>query len=150
MSRPRLYFAYGSNMWPEQMRCRCPKAIAVGPAALADFGFLINQRGVATIREEEGSLVHGVLWRISRDCEESLDLCEGVGEGFYRKERVRVERGDGKVQTALVYIDQRTRFGRPRPGYLARVLRGAMAFDLPAAYLGEILSWQKGGLYAVA
>ncbi len=150
MSRPRLYFAYGSNMWPEQMHQRCPRAKAVGAATLANFAFQINERGVATIRPESRSLVHGVLWRISPTCEESLDGFEGVASGLYRKERIRVEGGDGKMQSALVYIDQRNRSGLPRPGYLTRVLRGASAFELPASYLREILEWQKGGIRVLA
>ncbi len=150
MSRPRLYFAYGSNMCPEQMRSRCPNAKAVGPAKLGGFAFLINQRGVATIRPEEGGTVHGVLWRISPDCEEWLDFCEGVEEGWYRKEQVQVRRRGVRAQTALAYIDERTGAGRPRPGYIARVLRGAMTFELPASYLCELTSWEKGGAHAVA
>ena len=43
------YFAYGSNLDVTQMTRRCPDASDPRPAALADHGWLINERGVATV-----------------------------------------------------------------------------------------------------
>jgi gamma-glutamylcyclotransferase (GGCT)/AIG2-like uncharacterized protein YtfP len=146
MSKARLYFAYGSNMCPRQMRQRCPAAKPLGPASLEGFSFLINERGVATLCPDAGGKVHGVLWRLGRSCEAALDSYEGVALGRYRKRRLRARARSGKFTSALVYIDDRTAPGIPRPGYLARVLRGALAFELPAHYLREILDWENGGV----
>ena len=44
-----IYFAYGSNMCPEQMARRCPGGQALAPAELRDWRFLINTRTYATI-----------------------------------------------------------------------------------------------------
>ena len=136
------YFAYGSNMCPEQMRERCPGAEPVGPAQLDGFSFLINERGVATIRSAADRTVWGVLWRISPADEAQLDLREGVKQSRYEKKLLNVSGGDG-VLHALVYQDQRLRLGSPRPGYMTRVLNGARTFALPQPYIKSLLYWDR-------
>ena len=99
----RLYFAYGSNMNPAQMRFRCPGSKAVARATLKGYRFAINSRGVATIVESEKSSVSGVLWKISRFDEEVLDCFEGVRSGAYVKRRITLSLGV-KRRDALVYV----------------------------------------------
>lgn len=45
----RLYFAYGSNLSPEQMARRCPDSIFLGKATLRGHKWQINERGVANV-----------------------------------------------------------------------------------------------------
>jgi hypothetical protein len=45
----KLYFAYGSNLSPEQMARRCPDSIFLGKATLRGYRWQINERGVANI-----------------------------------------------------------------------------------------------------
>ena len=78
----RLYFAYGSNMDPEQMSTRCPDSDFCGVAWLSSYRFRINSRGVATVVPEEGAVVHGALWMISTRDEGRLDKYEGVAQGL--------------------------------------------------------------------
>lgn len=47
----RLYFAYGSNLSPEQMGRRCPDSIFLGKATLRGYRWQVNERGVANIVE---------------------------------------------------------------------------------------------------
>lgn len=128
---PRLYFAYGSNMDPRQMRARCPGAVAMGRATLGGFRFLINRRGVATIERHRRCSVMGVLWDLSPRCEAALDRFEGVDWGIYRKEEVVVRDGAGWDFPALVYIDPERRRGIPRAGYLEKILLGASLAGIP-------------------
>ena len=92
----KLYFAYGSNINLEQMAFRCPEAYVVGPVILENYGLLFrgNARGngVATITPKEGGQVHGLLWRITPACEQSLDFYEGYPR-LYEKRA-----GDGARQ----------------------------------------------------
>lgn len=141
MTRKRYYFAYGSNMLPEQMHFRCSGAAKVGAATLHGWRFLINQRGVATIRKDASAICRGGVWKISRGDEWALDQYEGVGTGHYVKELVPVQLRNGRFVDALTYIDRRTQRGTPREGYLLRVLGGAVHFKLPNDYLEELLSW---------
>jgi hypothetical protein len=47
----------------------------------------------------------------------------------------------GGEVTALVYVDNETAHGRPKPGYLERVLRGARHHGLPPHAVQEIQGW---------
>jgi cation transport regulator ChaC len=135
------YFAYGSNMLPQQMLGRCPDAQRVGSALLPGWRFLINRRGVATIRKDVCSICRGGVWRISRRDEFFLDQHEGVDTGHYVKALLPVQLRNGRFVEALTYIDRRVQRGTPREGYLLRILAGAVSFKLPNGYLEELISW---------
>ncbi len=137
---PRLYFAYGSNMDPEQFRGRCPNSRVMSTAALAAHRFIITARGYASIEPHVGSLVQGVLFELTEADEAALDYFEGVRHFIYRKESMMVGWAGGEV-TALVYVDNETAHGRPKPGYLERVLRGARHHGLPPHAVQEIQGW---------
>ena len=103
----KLYFAYGSNINLEQMAFRCPEAYVVGPVILENYGLLFrgNARGngVATITPKEGGQVHGLLWRITPACEQSLDFYEGYPR-LYEKEQVTVRDREGRQLTVMAYV----------------------------------------------
>jgi hypothetical protein len=138
----RLYFAYGSNMDPRQMRLRCPNAERIQTATLPGYRFLINRRGVATIERHAKSSVMGVVWKLTRECERSLDLHEGVLWGFYRKETVAVlGHADRRAIPALVYIDPIRERGLARSGYIEKVLLGARRANIPEDNFRRYLNW---------
>jgi gamma-glutamylcyclotransferase (GGCT)/AIG2-like uncharacterized protein YtfP len=139
----RLYFAYGSNLDPEQMAERCPGATAEGVARLDGWRFHIANRGYATISAGLGATVWGGLWRLTPEHEATLDHKEGVAAGIYRREFLDVGTLDGDVLTALVYIEPHRHDAPPREGYLERILHGAEWFALPDAYRDELASWAR-------
>ncbi len=103
--RERLYFAYGSNINLEQMRFRCPDAIPVMPVTLLGYelGFR-GHAGVATILPKEGTVVHGLLWDLTPQCEQSLDRYEGYPH-LYGKETVLVrDEKTGASYRVMAYI----------------------------------------------
>lgn len=138
-----LYFAYGSNMDPRQMRVRCPDAVRLGCATLAGHRFLINRRGVATLERDRRASASGVLWELTPACEVSLDRHEGVVWGFYRKEFMAVTDDDGFGCVALVYIDPIRERGLPREGYLEKVMLGARRVGIPATNFQSYLEWMR-------
>ena len=133
------YFAYGSNLCVRQMAQRCPGAVDPRPAQLVDHDWLINQRGVATVERFDGSTVHGVLWQLTDHDLASLDSAEGVPVRYYR-DRLTVHTDDG-LSEAWVYIDHRVEPGTPRPGYLERVIDGALHHDLPHRWIEYLKRW---------
>jgi len=144
MSDHRYYFAYGSNMDPYQMlKERCPGAEPVGVGTLNGFRFVINNRGVATITAEEGTIVYGVVWNISADHQKTLDGYEGVADNWYSKHDVQITLEDGTTIEALVYIDPNSESGKPRPCYMDKILRGAWHFKLPGEFFDELKTWDK-------
>lgn len=137
--RRHPYFAYGSNLCAHQMASRCPDAGAPRPAVLSDHNWLINQRGVATVEPFAGNKVHGVLWQLSERDLVRLDSAEGVPVR-YRRERLTVHTDDTALP-AWVYIDHRVMPGRPRPGYLPRVIDGARHHGLPQRWIDYLHRW---------
>jgi phage replication-related protein YjqB (UPF0714/DUF867 family) len=133
------YFAYGSNLCVRQMALRCPDAADPRPAVLSDHDWLINQRGVATVEPFAGNQVHGVLWQASSDDLATLDSAEGVPVR-YRRDRLTVHTVDGP-SPAWVYIDYRVNPGPPRPGYLPRIIDGAVHHALPQRWIDFLRRW---------
>jgi hypothetical protein len=129
-----LYFAYGRNMHPEIMARRCPAAGFIGPALLPEHRLLINTRGVSTVVPEAGSAVHGVLWRLSAECEAALDEIEGVARNIYRKELVRPLLDNALAEPAMVYIANDVEPAQPREGYLESLEAAALHHGFPEAY----------------
>ena len=85
-----LYFAYGSNLDLEQMAQRCPDAEIVGPVRLENYELRFRGSGFATVAPKKGSTVHGLVWKITPNCEQSLDRYEGYPR-HYTKETVTVK-----------------------------------------------------------
>jgi len=121
------------------MALRCPDAADPRPAVLADHDWLINQRGVATVEPLAGNQVHGVLWQLSGDDLATLDSAEGVPVR-YRRERLTVHTHEGP-SPAWVYIDHRVTPGPPRPGYLPRIIDGAVHHGLPQRWIDFLRRW---------
>jgi cation transport regulator ChaC len=127
-----LYFAYGSNMNLDQMEFRCPAAEVVGNVRLEDYRLTFCSRnpdsGVATILPEQGSHVDGVLWKITPDCERSLDRYEGYPY-LYGKEVIHVKTEDGTVYESMVYTmnaPHKDCPARPSRFYLQGILEGCV------------------------
>ena len=117
------------------MAVRCPDATVVGVAQLPGHKFLINTHGVATVIPAKKQVVHGVLWKISKRDEASLDRYEGVKSGLYRKEKVQVRMKNGNKADALIYFANDDQPGTPRLGYLELVVAAAKSHGLPVAKL---------------
>ncbi|WP_258043663.1 poly-gamma-glutamate hydrolase family protein [Mycobacterium kansasii] len=139
MNAHQPYFAYGSNLCVRQMAARCPDAADPRPAVLSDHDWLINQRGVATVEPSTGSQVHGVLWQVSDRDLATLDSAEGVPVR-YRRYRRSVHTDTGPTP-AWVYIDHRVTAGPPRPGYLPRIIGGAVHHGLPQRWIDFLHRW---------
>lgn len=126
----RLYFAYGSNMNLEQMEFRCPQAIVVETVRVEDYRLTFCGKnpgnGVATILPKEGSHVDGVLWKITSECEKSLDRYEGYPH-LYGKETICVKNAEGQIRNVMVYTMNAPFKGfpaRPSDYYLKGILEG--------------------------
>lgn len=132
-----LYFAYGSNMSRTLMRVLCPGAEALGQARLEGWRCRITTSGYASVMRAPGSVVHGVLWRLSPRDRAVLDGYEDVASGLYRRCVLPVRYGT-RVVPALVYVGRHRGEGRPKPGYQNIVLNAASEWKLPQRYVTEL------------
>lgn len=143
----KLYFAYGSNINLDQMAARCPAAQVVGPVVLEDHELLFRgnagRNGVATIAPKAGSRVHGLLWKITPACEQSLDRYEGYPH-LYGKEPVRVWGLSGREITVMAYVMTGSQWWRepamPSESYYKGIQEGFRQNGLPLASLKE--AWE--------
>ena len=134
-----LYLAYGTNMWEEQMRERCPHSQVVGLGRLKGYKWIISTRGypnivaLGTAKEREAheahytvrECVYGLVYLLAPDDEARLDVHEGGAQGAYEKQWVSAEFWPlgppspkpsipSKKRDMLVYIDH----GRIQPSPL--------------------------------
>ena len=143
-----LYFAYGSNMDPRQIRKRCPTSRFISTAILKDhrlaFTLYSKRRrcGVANVLPAAGHQVHGILYRINgrRDWE-TLDASEGYKPGRrrgnrYRRARLRIYKlGYPSAIMSWIYLGT-VEISPPPPSaaYLSQMLAGADHWGLPKTY----------------
>lgn len=136
------YFAYGSNMDQEQMEKRCSGAKRIGKGILRGYKFALDEVGFATVTPQDGSIVEGVLWKISPANRDSLDIYEGVNSNCYRQSWLPVEDDNGETTHALIYISERPEnSGNRRKGYLERVITAAKEQGLSEQYIKTIEKW---------
>ncbi|WP_445681173.1 gamma-glutamylcyclotransferase family protein [Radicibacter daui] len=145
-----LYFAYGSNLDPEQMLARCPGHEFVAVAGLADHRltfprFSTGRRcGVAGIEPEAGANVWGVIYRLTTENHAALRGFEGydpgrpAAENHYGETRLTLTgRGGERYEDVLSYIATPMAGGPflPDAAYHGHILRGARHWQLPAAWI---------------
>ena len=132
-----LYFAYGSNLDLEQMAQRCPDAETVGPVRLENYELRFRGNGFATVTPKKGSVVYGLVWKITPNCEQSLDRYEGYPR-HYTKETVTVKDAAGAEIPVMVYIMAEPYCRQPAlpsPYYYRVIQRGFEANSLPVESL---------------
>jgi cation transport regulator ChaC len=129
-----FYFAYGSNISRSDMAGRCPYAKALGVATLTGRRFAIGRDGYASVMPAGGATVVGVLWRLSARDLAVLNAYESIASGLYTRDRQMV-RHNGAAVSALVYVARGCGAGRPRPGYMERVVEAAREWNFPADYV---------------
>lgn len=119
------------------MAGRCPGAALLGITRLSGYRFVIGRAGFAGLDPDPSSDVHGVLWRLTAQDVEVLDVFEGVEEGLYRKAVFSIDGGP-----ALVYVPADRSRGTPEPSYLSGIVAAARSHGLPGAYVKEIEGWR--------
>src|SRR3954451_20293129 len=131
-----LYFAYGANMERVAMRARCRAAVALGPARLSGWRYVIAG-GYGSLVPAGGAAAFGVLWRLSPRDLAALNIFESLDSGLYRRAALTVEL-DGRRARALVYVGRPGGRPRPMPGYQERVIAAASESQLPARYIAPL------------
>ena len=150
-----FYFAYASNLDPEQMRERAPGHRVIGLAVLHDYrmGFprysQLWNGGVASPQLAHGESLWGMLFEVTEHDLERLDVYEGfraAGDqhNIYERQQEFVELvrpDDGSVPRRLRAYLYFAHTSNPRPPsrrYLDAIIRGARAFQLPEDYIAQL------------
>jgi gamma-glutamylcyclotransferase (GGCT)/AIG2-like uncharacterized protein YtfP len=142
---PPLYFAYGSNLNPDQVEDRCPGARLVGTALLLDYQFGYfrwsggrwKPGGVADIRKSPNKEVWGAIYNFSEDSWKAMDYLEGVQRGGYQRISGSVI-FENKTLVVNTYQSNNqipnNQEAKPIPAYWEMVSSGASRVGLPESY----------------
>lgn len=133
-----FYFAYGSNLWRQQMLSRCPEQAVIGLGCIKGWRWIITIRGYASIVRSEFDYVLGTVYELSETDVKNLDRYEGVSRGDYYKEMIEVC-VNGRVMECLVYIDPVVEEGNPKKEYIARINDGIRDAVLGDEYIVRYL-----------
>lgn len=143
-----LYFAYGSNMNPEQLRLRGVRPLNAAIAKLPnhDVAFFGHSRtwdgAMETVVSSPGRDVWGVLYQLTFTGSDVLDGWQDVrldGTGSYFHCPTEVIDTDEKSHIALLY--KKDILGvplKPSREYLDYIVRGGMQHGLPADYIERL------------
>ena len=141
------YFAYGSNLWIEQM---IERTGVIGQGGRRPkVAHLANHRLVFQHLEGGGPAfanilcpgdgVLGVVYRCSPAALEKLDHYE---QG-YERQPITVTDQQGEVIHAIAYVIRPTpgvHIGKPSAEYLQRILTGAKQHGLPEVYIAAVIA----------
>ena len=151
------YFGYGSNLWKQQMKQRCPTSEFLGIARLNGYQWIINDRGYANVVEVSDTKkakdceAWGLVFRLQPSDEDRLDLNEGVPESYTKEDISTGFWPTGKDWTIdkaekkdmLVYIDRkRTEADVPKKEYIYRMnmgIKDALKEGVPKKYVDGVL-----------
>lgn len=125
------YFAYGMNTNEEQMRLRCRDALALGHAVLPKHRF--DFKCHATVTPNKNDCVNGVLWLITEQDEDALDILEGYPR-YYLKKVVKVK-FQNQIITAMTYYIPNDSLFPPGDSYYNLVSEGYKKFGVPVQQL---------------
>lgn len=134
-----LYFAYGANLNKEGMKYRCPNAKPVGKFVLPNHQLVF--KGVADIEERDGSLVEGVLWDITDECEQALDRFEGFPHLYVKRTYWRTT--NGYSEPIMFYVMRRAEYSMPSFSYLETIRQGYRDFKLDQRCLDYALTYTE-------
>lgn len=162
IDKSTIYFGYGSNLWKQQMRQRCPTSEYLGIARLNSYRWIINERGYANVVQIEKNVerskycneVWGLVYSLEKSDEERLDLNEGVPTA-YTKEDLNVdfwEADNGRTPdtgkkpqrtSMLVYINRKqVSPDKPKTEYIYRMnmgIKDALKEGVPEKYVEKVM-----------
>ena len=133
MAMTHYYFAYGMNTNLDEMAHRCPNAQDMGVGYLQDYKMIFKYH--ADMVSEKGHVAPGVLWRITPECLDALDILEGFPNYYLRKTvTVTTEAGD-TVEALMYYMTGHAYPTPPSNYYYDMVLQGYDSHGISENYL---------------
>ena len=132
-----LYGAYGANLNMANMEVRCPKAQPMISFMLEGYRLVFNS--VADIVKDDGKNINTIgsvpigLWKITKECEKSLDGFEGYPY-LYKKIKIDsdIPGAKGKI---MLYVMRNKGVALPPAHYFNTIAQGYEDFGLDKDYL---------------
>jgi cation transport regulator ChaC len=140
------YFAYGSNLDPDQIAKRTNHAGEIKLCWVEGYKINFNKRsmdgtGKANITPQAGGKVWGVMYQCDERFLSEMDMYEGVSGGHYVRIHLLVQCTGEPDVNAITYTAGQSFIAEslfPSNAYLDTILRGARHHGFPAHYISEI------------
>ena len=133
-----LYGAYGANLNMANMEVRCPQAKPILGFNLEGYRLVFN--GVADMIKDNNKSLMTIgkipigLWKITKECEKSLDRFEGYPY-LYKKIRLKIDVPGFVGQKVMFYVMRRKGVALPPASYFNTIAQGYDDFALDKDYL---------------
>ncbi|MBD3206893.1 gamma-glutamylcyclotransferase [Candidatus Bathyarchaeota archaeon] len=139
------HFGYGSNLNQDFLKKYCPSTKFLMKAYLPNyevqFRYWSKKRrgGISSIIEKAGELVHGVIYDITSNELQELDILESVPQGVYSRDKFLVLGEDLEWHQADLYrvVNPQGPF-TPSKTYVELMLEGAKQHQLDPIYVQKI------------
>lgn len=141
---PDYYFAYGSNLYPSRLLERVPSACFISLGQLQGYQLQFHKVGLdqsgkaniqATGRPEDR--VWGAIFQMDLSELPHLDRAESLGVG-YERQCLSIVKAEGCLEAFTYLALLKDDALRPFDWYKAYVVKGALKWSLPAAYIQQI------------
>ena len=145
------YFAYGSNLSPNQIRERLgtpdlqPLFVAYLSGHRLAFPLESMKRwggGVASFEKAEGKEVWGVVFELTEQQMEKMD----EWERDYERVSISVFKKNGEKVEAQTYKAKKTGKVLPSSRYMKTIIGGAMECGLPKEYIEKLKKIRTNGV----
>lgn len=100
----------------------------------------LRNKGKGNIVKRKGSIVYGVIYKVTKDILKKLDVKEGVNNNIYEREYCKIH-SDKKTYKCITYrMLEDTIYGRMSPSnaYRKRIMVGALNYNFPNKYLDRL------------
>ncbi len=133
-----FYAGYGSNLNIEQMKSRCPKSKLISKSVILDWTLVF--RGVADIICKKNSKLNIGIYKITEECEKSLDKYEGFPK-LYNKKYFKIQLNE-KEEDVLTYVmNPKYSLGPPCERYFKLIVEGFKSWKLDKKFLFDAVSF---------
>ena len=120
----------------------------MGPVRLENYELRFRGSGFATVAPKKGSVVYGLLWKLTPNCEQSLDRYEGYPHFYYKTELELPLAETGKKLTAFVYImHEERKLGIPTSAYIRTCVDGYRQFGFDLKHLRKAMDISEREVY---
>ena len=137
-----LMFSYGMNTNRALMQLRCKDAVVVGTGFLCNHQLDFRYHCDVTLTDDQRNRVYGVIWQLSREDLDLIDLVEGYPE-YYARERVHIvskQVNTGTIFTSWTYkMNNQEGLELPDERYYDLVKQGYEENNLPIKQLHDAL-----------
>lgn len=141
MTKKHFYFAYGMNTDPQAMYQRTGDSLAIGRAKLPGWRFRFAY--YADVVEDAAAAADGVLWELTDQGLDNLDIREGYPY-YYNRRMVEVQCQGQVYQAWVYYMRDGEPLALPSDSYLEMLHRGYSGFHVPQHQIRRALAEAKG------